>query len=368
MKKWNIGWGVTTRCNMKCQFCYSHFRRSNCKDLGLKEWLHFVDSNHERINSINYGTSENTLSDDWFKLIAHIRKEYPEIRQALTTNGYLSEAINKPQHKEAFLTAIDEVDISLDFADKTSHGLLRGQPSAYHWAIETLKLCRKYQKPVTIVFLGSKVNLTHENIDGLFAIARDYGALLRMNVFRPTEGLDDKAARFIVDGETVEDSIRYISEKYSVIAINDPLFSSTLANISTEDPSGDYSIRILPDGSITPSTYLIREDYVVANICDENVLENLEKDRSLQAIIKPTLPAECQNCVYASTCGGGVYDRRILWYGSLEHRDPYCPHCFSEKNKQPVRLEKIPVTSVHDGYLPTIFFSPIHNPDAYNAE
>ena len=361
MKKWNIGWGVISSCTMKCQFCYSYSRRSECKELGLEEWIRFVDSNHERINSINYGTSENTLSRDWFKLIMHIRSKYPAIRQAITTNGYLSIAIKDPECKAAFIAAIDEVDISLDFADKKCHGVLRGQPSAYDWAIETLKLCREYQKPSTIVFLGSKVNLTRENIDGLFAIGSKYGTMLRMNIFRPAEGLNEKTALFIPDGKIIEDTIRYIAEKYSVAAINDPLFSSILANTPTVDPSGDCSIRILPNGNITPSTYLIREEHVVANIRDENVLEKLEKDHSLETIIKPKLPCECMNCVYANSCRGGVYDRRILWCGTLDRRDPYCPHSFSEKNSQPVPLGKTPVNSVHDGYLPTIFFSPTHN-------
>lgn len=90
MKKWNIGWGTTSLCNMKCKFCYSKLHRNETNDLGLKEWVHFVDDNHKYINSINYGTGENSISDDWFSLIAHIRTKYPEIRQALTTNGYTS--------------------------------------------------------------------------------------------------------------------------------------------------------------------------------------------------------------------------------------------------------------------------------------
>lgn len=87
---------------MKCKFCYSKFHRNEAKDLGLKEWLHFVDGNHEYINSINYGTGENSISDDWFSLIAYIRTKYPEIRQALTTNGYTSEVIQRDSDKKKF--------------------------------------------------------------------------------------------------------------------------------------------------------------------------------------------------------------------------------------------------------------------------
>ena len=34
-KKWNIGWGTVSACNMKCEFCYSKTRRIPDKDLGL---------------------------------------------------------------------------------------------------------------------------------------------------------------------------------------------------------------------------------------------------------------------------------------------------------------------------------------------
>ena len=118
MKKWNIGWGTISHCNMNCQFCYSKYRRKNSKDLSYSDWIKFIDENHLKINSINYGTGENTLDKNWFKLVSYIRCNYPEIRQALTTNGHLSEAVKDPECMEAFVNGIDEVDVSLDFCNE----------------------------------------------------------------------------------------------------------------------------------------------------------------------------------------------------------------------------------------------------------
>ena len=95
MKKWNIGWGTVSHCNMNCQFCYSKHKRKDSKDLKYNDWIKFIDENHSKINSINYGTGENTLDETWFDLVAYIRRNYPQIRQALTTNGHLSEAVKK---------------------------------------------------------------------------------------------------------------------------------------------------------------------------------------------------------------------------------------------------------------------------------
>lgn len=358
MKKWNIGWGTVSSCNMNCQFCYSKHRRKESKDLGYNDWVKFIDENHYRINTINYGTGENTLDKEWFRLVAYIRKNYPEIRQALTTNGHLSEAVKDPECMTAFVDGIDEIDVSLDFYEKDKHIEFRGQPKAYEWAINTLALCQKYGKPATIVFLGSEKNVNHENIDGLFNIAKKYGAILRMNMYRPTEGVNEFSKQFIISYDTFVDALIYISEKYNILSMNDALFSSFLTDETVEDPSGDRSIRVLADGSITPSTYLIDEDYIVANIRDTNVLEELENKNLLSKIVEKIIPNECTECVYAETCAGGVYDRRYLWYGTLDKRDPYCPGVFTKKVKKVIKTVDLKFESVHDGYLPTIFFKP----------
>lgn len=358
MRKWNIGWGTVSHCNMNCQFCYSKYRRKNSRDLGYQDWVKFIDENHEKINSINYGTGENTLDEEWFALVAYIRDNYPEIRQALTTNGHLSEAVKNERCMEAFVKGIDEVDVSLDFCDAKKHAEFRGQPKAYGWALETLALCQKFKKPTTIVFLGSEKNVTHDNIDGLFEIAKKYDAILRMNMYRPTEGVNDFSEKFIISYDTFVDALKYIAQKYHIISVNDALFSSFLTNETVADPSGDRSIRILADGSITPSTYLIDESYIVANITEPNVLEKVEQNGSLANLIVKTIPDECKGCVYEQSCAGGVYDRRYLWYGTLDKKDPYCPGVFIERTKQPIEITATDFVSVHDGYLPTIFFKP----------
>ena len=356
MRKWNIGWGTISACNMNCQFCYSKNKRKDSHDLEYEDWVRFIEENHNHINTINYGTGENALSFNWFKLVDYIRKNYPDIRQALTTNGYLSEATLNKYCLDVFINAIDEIDVSLDYFDSKKHIEFRGQPKAYQWAINTLKLCQQYGKNATIVFLGSKKNITRDNIDGLFKIAKKYGAILRMNMYRPVEGINDKSREFIIEYDVFVDAIKYIAETYQIISLNDALFSTIFTEETVADPSGARSIRILTDGSITPSTYLIDKKFIVGNIKEKNVLSRLENDGILESIISRNIPEECNECVYKETCAGGVFDRRYLWYGNLNKKDPYCQGIFKEKSKERILIKKTNFSSVHDGYLPTIFF------------
>lgn len=356
MKKWNIGWGTVAACNMKCQFCYSKERRKQGQPLGLTEWKKFIDQNYEKINTINYGTGENSINDDWFKLVYYVREKYPDIRQALTTNGFFSERIKNQELYEMATKAIDEFDISLDFCVAEKHAELRGQKDAFNWALNTLKYCNENNKDATIVFLGSKINLNKENIKGLFKIAKDYNAKLRMNLYRPTEGIDEISKRFIPTYENLIGILEFISKNYEVLTLNDALFSPLLTGKASVDPSGVDSLRILANGDITPSTYLIHEEYIVGNIQDNSVLNNIEE--KILDIITNVIPRECEACTLKEKCKGGVIDRRYLWYHTLEKRDPYCrgPYKDMDDLTEKISLSEKEFHSVHDGYLPTMFF------------
>ena len=339
--KWNVGWGVIPYCNMNCQFCYSNHVRSNpnfslCK---FEEWKNFVDQNHDLIGSINYGTGESTISDDWFKLIAYIRNSYPDIKQALTTNGYLK--------------SIDEVDVSLDFADAEKHNIFRGQPCAYEWAIDTLSYCQHNDIPCTIVFLGTDSVLDINNVANLFEIARKYNTILRTNIFRPTMGINNFSKKFVASYTNILECIYWINEHHKILSISDPLFCSLLVEDKVEiDHSGIDSIRILHDGKITPSTYLITEKFSVGKINESN-LKNL-------SFLENVIPKDCEFCLYVNKCQGGVLDRRYLWFQDFNQRDPYCP--FRPENFLPDKKVTLNNTnnfkSVHYGYLPTMFFAP----------
>ena len=332
MKKYNVGWGITNACNMNCKFCYSKDTRHSTSDTTLKDWIKFVDENHEYIDSINYGTGENAISNDFFKFISYVRENYPSITQSLTSNGYIYERVSKdPELYDIYKKSIDEVDVSLDFAIPEKHNFFRGQPKAYDWAINTLKMLQKDKKTATIVFVGFEETMTPES--------------------------DNKEInkKFILSYKTLMSALEYINEKYKVVTLSDVL----LGNIYTREKdikenTGIDSIRILPDGSICPSTYLITKDFRNKyNIKQENVLSKVK----FEDFIEAPIPEKCKDCEIRNKCKGGVYDRRMLWNKTLKERDPYCPFENNDDiNKKQFKTLKKKRVSVHDGYLPTMFF------------
>ena len=356
MKKYNIGWGITNLCNMNCQFCYSKDTRHATENTDITDWKKFIDQNHELIDSINYGTGENACCDDFFRFIKYVREKYPEITQSLTSNGYIYEKVHRqPDLYKIYKDCIDEVDISLDFAKKEKHNNFRGQLKAYDWAINSLKMLQHDNKTRTIVFVGFEETLQKENLDGLFEIAKQYGALLRLNIYRPVSEKKQINEKFILSYSTLINALEYINKKYNILTLNDILFGNIYTSkYKIEENTGIDSIRILPDGSICPSTYLItknyRENY---NIRDDNVLKKIY----FKDFVDAPIPKKCKKCKIKEKSRGGVIDRRILWFNSLEERDPYCPYENNDSiEKEQFKILKKKRVSVHDGYLPTMFF------------
>ncbi len=363
MKMYDVGWGAISACNMRCQFCYSKDVRSEVggQDVGLKEWIAFVDSNHECIDSINYGTGENSISDDWFRLIDYVTTNYPTIKQAITTNGTLYKRMkDNPKYEELVNKCISEIDVSLDFCVPEKHNELRGLNNAYTNAVNMLDYCKDKDIEATLVFIGIEDVLKIDNLEGIFDIAGRCKAKLRTNIFRPTNIDHPGTERFIAKYDTILTTLKWINDNHKILYLGDPLFSNVLSkdkkNIAA-DPSGDSSIRILSNGDITPSTYLINKEFRKYNIATPEVLKNLDfGDLGMNA----TIPDECVGCKYANECRGGVLDRRYLWYKTFNCRDPYC--IYREGHKEPdfkvdINPDNVEVKSVHKDYLPTMFFA-----------
>lgn len=354
--KWNIGWGYVSLCNMKCEFCYSKNVRKTEDIVSLDIAKKFVDNNFANISSINYGTGENTLKDEWFELVKYIGENYKNIKQALTTNGYVSVACKNPTNSHIVKKYISEIDVSLDFADNQRHNKFRGNYKAFEMAINTLKFCKEHGIQSTIVFLGTKEVVQQDNLDGIFNIAKTYNALLRSNIYRPTNGINQFTKKFILSFEDIITTLQYISNNFNIIKISDQLLSPVLFNEKSIDHSGISSLRILCDGSITPSTYLIDEKYRKNNILDVCKINNINFSEELN---RKCIPDDCIHCSFVKQCQGGVIDRRLLWYGTLKKRDPYCPYRYAKEwtNKYNIKLSKSEeFHSVHDDYLPTMFF------------
>jgi MoaA/NifB/PqqE/SkfB family radical SAM enzyme len=176
---WTIGIGFTARCNMRCPFCYSQDQRG-VEGLPLETWIYFIQRHAAEVKAINYGTGENPLSRSWYRLAEFVRAYAPDIRQSLTTNGYLAEAIKDEEKRQIVCGCIDEIDVSIDFASAELHDRRRGYPGAFDLAVRTLAYCEAQGKRTTIVVMGEEGSLDPSNLKKLFDLAGGHRALVRL--------------------------------------------------------------------------------------------------------------------------------------------------------------------------------------------
>lgn len=350
-----LGIGFTNACNMNCNFCYSKNNRKYSFRQPISTWKNFICKNAQFIDSVNYGTGENALEDDWFELVDFISTNYPHITQAVTTNGSLSNILREDRRKEEiFLRSIKEVDVSLDYCDRKKHNSIRGNDHAFEWALDTMDFCNKNNIRLTVVTLGINDTLAISNYSGIFEIASKYNALNRLNIYRKSSELEDDCE---LDYDILLTALEWVSQNHKIIKISDPLLNAIYGDgDSIIDASGKTSFRIVSDGRIYPSTYLLHEKFVLGNITDENFSFENEKIREFTSLINT--PIKCKKCKYEYMCKGGAIDRRYLWYKTFDEQDPYCPyrHQKLKDYKIDVCKDASEFQSVHDGYLPTLFF------------
>lgn len=352
---YTVGWGLTSKCNMKCKFCYSWRYRKNSvahDEITLDDAIRFIDLNYNEIKDINYGTGENTLLDFFYPLLKYIGDTY-QINQGLTTNGYLSNMLNNRYKKKIISDHIVDLDVSLDHWKSTSHNFIRGHSNAYKWAIDSIKFGYDSSMNVSIVTCLSKLNAKVENLLNLLDVARKYDSFLRINIYRP---LNNKF-ELCIDIPLLYDILKSVFKKADNIYVSDPLFSSLLNFDIPQEDTKDRSLRILPKGEITPSTYLITPDWYATSIKDNPVkLSNkiMTKPPFLKYDHAP-IPHVCNNCIYLKVCRGGAKDRRWLWYQDFKAKDPLCPFEYYDNNPfENIEYNINPVNLIHLRYLPTI--------------
>jgi radical SAM protein with 4Fe4S-binding SPASM domain len=352
---YSIGVGFTSKCNMGCAFCYSREKRVEFDELPLPIWYRFIERNVDVITAINYGTGECPISDDWYPFIKFVRDYAPKIRQAVTTNGTLATVVEGSSEKMMiFSESIDEVDVSIDFGDKMLHNSSRACENAFDWAIKTLDLCKQLNKKSTIVLMGTELTLLSNNLDSIFHIASGKNAAIRINIYRPANRTYEIRQPEL---RVISDVFRWISENGKFLLVSDPLFSSIYFDgYGMKDPSGRTSLRILQNGNVYPSTYLLTSELCLGNIIDCSIDATMNS-AILQRFDYVSIPNECKGCEWYLTCRGGTLDRRYLIYGTLTERDPYCPHRPENVGMYERLRVKAPISgyeSIHGDYLPTI--------------
>ena len=357
---WHIGWGFTACCNMSCAFCYSAEARTltGSRRVSTAQSYSFCERYGEAIRTINFGTGESFCSPEFISFIRYLRSRFNHLRLSVTTNGTLSRVIRVPdQLNELF----DEVDISIDFADAAHHNKFRGVDWAFDAALATLDLCHRANVKASVVMLGLDSTLDVTNLAAMLDLARDHDACLRINLYRPVVS----SGLIMPTYKAVMSALAFLHSTRCGATLSDPLFAAMLGVVQDAPLDRCGELRILPDGTITPSTYLVSQDWKGASLLDDaDVLEAFRHSHAFDRFRNVSLPQQCTSCPHARTCRGGCIDRRWLLDGHCDNADPYCPSRNNDPEMLTDRRFRFPLLndgpSVHTSYMPTMIFGQAH--------
>ncbi|MFC1721779.1 radical SAM protein [Patescibacteria group bacterium] len=348
-----IGWGLGL-CNQACRHCYnaSSDDRTKVPVFSFEELKLVADKICPKVTDINFGTGEFLVNPNSRELLEYIKGTYSDVKLAVTSNGYTVNSLSSSKIKESF----HDVDISIDFPDRTRHSSFRQHPQAWDWAIEALEKLASADVPRTITTcITSK--LSDADIIDLLKMARNYGACFRLNWFRQT-GRGKESFR--LESRRAWEIIRLLASRTFFVAM-DSVFAGPLGLEADRCPACYTSMRIHQDMSVTPAPYLGGVEWSAGNILHDKIgLGEIHDSVAFRKVRRRHVPS-CDNCDYFEVCRGGCVTRAILHNGGLNAVDDLCPIYGDVSNDLISSIEpkfKDAGDLVHDGYLCTTIVDP----------
>lgn len=184
---------LTNACTNSCIFCLREQKDDVC---GFQMWhddkyiledivKQFEEFNPTPKNVVFCGYGEPFLKKDMMKLFAqYLRKNYPEIKIRVNTNGHAN-AIYKKNVADEFKDLIDEVSVSLnsDNADEYDEICKPKIDNAYEEVKKFICACNSAGIKTTASVVTGFDNVHNINIDECEKIANSLGADFRNREF-----------------------------------------------------------------------------------------------------------------------------------------------------------------------------------------
>lgn len=363
----NIGWTLGNDCPYRCKHCYSMSAREKGKNLSEEIILKVINQLKKlNIKTLNLGGNEPLFTngiDPKKSLLPFIIDCLDDmgISIGLTTSGITALYLEK--HFNKTFSLLNDIDVSLDSPYENEHNENRGN-KIFKLAIETLELCKTYNKECTIIMCAMNWNFTEDRIIEIVNLAKKYNANIRINPIKPVE------SKHMSNNLTIEQYYAGFSLLMK-LCDNLDLTEPTLAGISDYQsskrcPCGRKSFRIhsiTPDGKIPISPCVYLHDYKVGDLLVDDIRDLIfsEAFRAFRRRNKhPEKIVGCTDCKFLNICGGGCAARAYLYNlhttgnRTLFVKDPLCPKELTydfEFEKDPQIISNVDL--VHKDYLCT---------------
>lgn len=365
----NIGWTLGNDCPYRCKHCYSMNAREKGRDMSIDMIDRIVDQLAKNgVETVNLGGNEPLFTNGpkpKDTLLPYIIEKLTDagIIVGLTTSGITILKLYE-SHREAF-NLLNDVDVSFDSPFEDEHNANRGA-KIYHQAVETLEICKRHNKPHTIIMCAMNWNFDQRHIDELYNLALEHDANIRINPLKPVQPEHMVTA---LEPESYYKGFSRLLELCHPVDLGEPPIAAVTAYPGAKRcPCGRTSFRIhsiTPDGRVHVSPCVYLHDYKSEfDLLEHDLIDIINSPQFRvfrQRNANPDQINGCQGCEHLKTCGGGCAGRSYLYHRhrnrgakTMKAKDPYCPRDIAPSFKFPQKpvINKTEVL-VHMDYLCT---------------
>ena len=355
-----LTWELTYACNLACVHCLSSSGRRDPRELSTVEAKAVLDELHDlQVFYINIGGGEPMIRRDFFDIVEHAIDR--SIGVKFSTNGAFLSADAARR-----LAAMDylDVQISLDGLDAATNDVVRGDGS-YATARRAMDhLVAAGFGPFKISIVVTRHNV--DQLDGFEALARSYGAQLRVTRLRPSGRGADSWHELHPTSEQQVQVYRWLLARPHVLtgdsffhlnALGEPLPGLNMCG------AGRVVCLIDPIGEVYACPFVIHDEFRAGSVRDAGGFTRVWRDRELfRSLREPASAGACASCGSYDACQGGCMAAKFFVGLPLDGPDPECvnghgadllravngaaaPRPSTDHSKAPVTFTRRPVTT-----------------------
>jgi len=198
---------VTNRCNFRCQICDFWKKPCSPSDELTVEQVREIGRKLNRLGTlvVSLGGGEPLIREDLYQVIAALNEtnHFP----ILITNGWF---VNETVAKDILRAGLQEISVSVDYADPAKHDAQRGCPGSWDQAVKALELLNRYRpdRRNRIHMISVLMDDNLEEIEPLLRLCRDLGVTYFVNLYssgrgtKPLRKLDGKVTEVLLELKT----------------------------------------------------------------------------------------------------------------------------------------------------------------------
>jgi len=319
-----VTWEVTNRCNLRCTHCLSDSgpEADTRHELTLDEAKAVVDQLAAvRVFQIHFGGGEPFLFPGFLDLLRHAQAR-GFCCLCISTNGAL---LN--ERRIAALEALGGIylQLSLDGASEAACDAIRGRGS-YAKVIGALERLRGTSIVRTLNFVLTRSN-AHE-LDAMLALARRYGATLRVTRLKPSgRGAGVYAA--LRPTQAQQEHLHGWLRAHDEVLTGDTFFH---LNAFGGPPLGGFQFcgaarmtcLITPNGDVFPCAFTQSDVFRAGNLRTQDFGAVWRDAPVFNRVFRQTPQGACTACSAYEGCGGGCPAVKHAVAGRLDIPDPDC--------------------------------------------